>query len=357
LSEPDAARPVDDPWAPAAAAGIRRLSLPTPFAVGRVNVYLIEDEPLTLVDTGPNSGRSLDELERGLAALGRSIAELELVVLTHQHIDHLGLVDVIRRRSGAEVAASETARPYVERYGEEADADDAFAVEVMRRHGIPDETARALRAVSQAFRGWGAHTTVDRVLADGERLVLRERTFEVALRPGHSPSDTVFLDASRRLLVGGDHLLRDISSNPLITRPRAGGDRDQALVTYLDSLRRTRAMDLDLVLPGHGDPVTDHRRLIDARLSLHERRAAKLERLIGERPRTAHELAQSLWGDVALTQAYLTLSEVLGHTDLLVNAGRAHEQESGGVVRFAPGPAPEANGSPGPGKEGLMGTA
>ena len=51
----------------AAEAGIHRLRIPTPFAVGRVNCYLIEDEPLTLVDTGPNSGKSLDELERQLA--------------------------------------------------------------------------------------------------------------------------------------------------------------------------------------------------------------------------------------------------------------------------------------------------
>jgi len=157
LSDVEAARstpPDEDAFAPAAAAGIHRLSIPTPFAVGRVNVYVIEDEPLTLVDTGPNSGSSLDELERGLGALGHSIADLELVILTHQHIDHLGLVDVIRRRSGAEVATSEVARPYVERYSEEAAADDAFAVELMRRHGIPAETARALQSVSQAFRAW-----------------------------------------------------------------------------------------------------------------------------------------------------------------------------------------------------------
>jgi glyoxylase-like metal-dependent hydrolase (beta-lactamase superfamily II) len=326
---------VSDPFSPAAAAGIHRLAIPTPFAVGHVNVYLIDDDPLTLVDTGPNSGTSLDELELGLARLGRSVEDLELIVLTHQHIDHLGLVDVLRRRSGAVVAASELAQPYVERYGEEAAADDDFAVELMRRHGVPDDMARALRAVSQAFRGWGAHTTVDRVLCDGERLELGERTFEVAFRPGHSPSDTVFYDAERRMLIGGDHLLKDVSSNPLATRPRGGGEREQALAVYLDSLRRTREMDLVLVLPGHGDPITDHRALIDARLGLHERRAAKLGRLIAERPRTAYELARALWGDIAVTQTYLTLSEVLGHTDLLVNAGRAREEESDGVVRFA----------------------
>jgi len=324
-----------DAFAPAAAVGIHRIAVPTPFAVGRVNVYLIEDEPLALVDTGPNSGTSLDELERGLAERGRAIEDLELIVLTHQHIDHLGLVGVLRRRSGAEIAASERARPFVERYGEEAAADDEFAVELMRRHGVPDDMARALRAVSAAFRGWGAHTTVDRVLRDGDPLALRDRTLEVASRPGHSPSDTSFHDRGRRLLLGGDHLLKDISSNPLATRPRDGGEREQALVTYLDSLRATYAMEIDFVLPGHGDPIDDHRAVIDARLALHERRAAKLERLIGERPRTAYELARELWGDIAVTQTYLTLSEVLGHTDLLVNAGRVREEEWGDVVRFA----------------------
>lgn len=323
-----------DPFAEAAAQGIHRIAIPTPFAVGRVNVYLIEDEPLTLVDTGPNSGASLDALERALAARGHALDDLELVVLTHQHVDHLGLVDVIRRRSGAEVAASETLRPFVERYGDELDADDAFAVEVMRRHGVPSETARALQALGGAFRGWGAQTVVDRVLVDGDRVELAGRTLDVALRPGHSPSDTVFGDLSRRLLLGGDHLLKDVSSNPLIARPPHGGDRPQALVAYLESLQRTRAMDLDLILPGHGDPVCDHRALIDTRRLLHERRAEKIYGLVSERPRSAHELAVALWGDRDLTQAYLTLSEVLGHTDMLVNAGRIRERESAGVVRF-----------------------
>jgi glyoxylase-like metal-dependent hydrolase (beta-lactamase superfamily II) len=120
-----------------------------------------------------------------------------------------------------------------------------------------------------------------------------------------------------------------------VTRPRDGsGERSQALVTYLDSLAKTREMDIELVLPGHGDPITDHRRLIDSRFALHRRRAEKLHGLIAERPRSAYELAQSLWGNIAVTQAYLTLSEVLGHTDILLNEGRVREREQDGVVRF-----------------------
>ena len=112
-------------------------------------------------------------------------------------------------------------------------------------------------------------------------------------------------------------------------------DRPRALITYLESLRRTRDMPVELVLPGHGDPIEDHRALIDERFRLHDRRARKIHRLISERPRTAYEIAQALWGDVAVTQAYLTLSEVLGHVDLLLADGRAHEVAENGVVRFA----------------------
>ena len=90
-------------------------------------------------------------------------------------------------------------------------------------------------------------------------------------------------------------------------------------MTYLESLRKTQEMDVDLVLPGHGDPITDHRSLIDERFKLHRRRAEKIYGLIMEQPRTAYELAQALWGNIAVTQAFLTLSEVLGHTDLLMN--------------------------------------
>lgn len=316
------------------ADGIHCLPIPTPFAVGRVNLYLIEDDPLTLVDAGPNSGRSLDELESQLRALGHRLEDIGLIIVSHQHIDHIGLVSIVARRSGAEVAAIDRLVPFMQNYGESAAADDEFAAELMIRNGISDDVVQALRSVTQAFRAWGARADVTRPLRDGETIELRDRRLEVHFRPGHSPTDTVFYDPESRVLLGADHLLAHISSNPLITRPPDGGARPQALVTYLDSLARTRAMDLDVVLPGHGEPIRDHRALIDERFALHRRRADKLYGLIAERPRTAHDLAQALWGNVAVTQAFLTLSEVIGHTDILVNEGRVREVEEDGIVRF-----------------------
>jgi glyoxylase-like metal-dependent hydrolase (beta-lactamase superfamily II) len=325
----------DDPFAAAAAASVHRLAIPTPFAVGRVNVYLIEDNPLTLVDAGPNSGTSFDELQRGITGLGHALEDIELVILTHQHIDHLGLVSLVAARSGADVAAIDVAVPFIENYSGEADADDGFAREVMLRHGIPEDVVAALQSVSLAFRAWGARADVTRPLRDGEALALRDRTLHVHHRPGHSPSDTVFHDRERRILFAADHLLAHVSSNPLLTRPRDGSvERPKALVQYLNSLAATREMDVDLVLPGHGDPITGHRELIDERFALHRRRADKIHRVLAERPRTAFEIAQALWGNVAVTQAYLTLSEVLGHLDLLLDEGRVRETGRDGVSVF-----------------------
>jgi glyoxylase-like metal-dependent hydrolase (beta-lactamase superfamily II) len=319
----------------AALAGIHRLRIPTPFAVGRVNCYLLEDEPLTLIDTGPNSGKALDELQGQLVQRGHSIDDLELVILTHQHIDHLGLIEIVVEHSGAEVAALGLAAERLANFGQDAEREDEFAVDLMLRNGIPQEVAFALQSVSRSFRGWGSKAEVTRPLADGEEVIFGDRTLQTLHRPGHSPSDTVFWDEQRRILIAADHLIAHISSNPLITRPLDGSSqRTQALVTYIESLKKTREMPAEIVLSGHGEPITDHVALIDDRLAKHERRKEKIYGLITEQPRSGYEIAQAIWGNVAVTQAFLTLSEVIGHADLLLNEGRVREVEDGEVIRY-----------------------
>jgi glyoxylase-like metal-dependent hydrolase (beta-lactamase superfamily II) len=207
----------------------------------------------------------------------------------------------------------------------------------MLRNGIPEEVVVALRGVSASFRAWGAKARVTRPLADGGTLDLRDRTFKVFHRPGHSPTDTIFWDADRRILLAADHLIAHISSNALIHRPLDGStERPHSLEIYIESMRKTRELPAELVLSGHGVPITDHRALIDSRLAGHERRAKKIHRLIRDSgPISAYDLAQDLWGNVAVTQAFLTLSEVIGHVDLLLRDGRVGETVGGdGVVRF-----------------------
>ena len=158
--------------------------------------------------------------------------------------------------------------------------------------------------------------------------MLRDHTLQTLHRPGHSPSDTLFWDARRRIAIAGDHLLANISSNPLVSRPLDGSawePRPQALVSYIESLRTTRELTRGAG-PGrtratdHGPRHADRRTAAAARPP-----GGKINGLLEEGPLTAYEIALKMWGNVAVTQAYLTLSEVLGHLDLLVGEGRARE--------------------------------
>ncbi len=328
-------RDPDEVLAEARQQGIHCLPVPTPFAVGRVNCYLIEGDPLTLIDAGPRSERSRSELESMVAAAGHSIEEIGLVVVTHQHIDHIGLVDTVVKRSGAEVAALDVAVRRLAEFGKNSDAEDDLAVSLMLRHGISPDIANTLRSLSTTYRDYGDAVTVTRQLSDGGTLEVGDRTLEVLHRPGHSPSDTVFWDRERRMAFGGDHLLSHISSNPLISRPLDGSPgRTRSLVNYNESMAKTREMPIDLMLSGHGDPITDHVDLIDRRMAAQERRLEKIEGIIATRPRTAHAVAEEIWGNVAVTQAFLTLSEVIGHTDILQDQGRVRESEVDGLLIY-----------------------
>jgi glyoxylase-like metal-dependent hydrolase (beta-lactamase superfamily II) len=325
---------------------VHRMPLPTPFQVGDVNTYLLRGSPLTLVDAGPRMEETEARLEAGLGAVGVAVEDLELLVLTHQHDDHVGLAAELARRSGAEVAGTAKLARYLGDLEASMEADDDYAVALMRRHGVSPETIATLGEVSRAYRRFaGAAVRVGRILEPGGELDAGGRRWTVAERPGHSPTDTVL--AADGLLLAGDHLLEKISSNPIAHVPvgvadpvalAASPDRPRTLLTYLASLQATAAADRgELILPGHGDPFTGAAALVEKRAEMSERRAQKILRAL-EGPRTAAEVGRELWRHVPVTQAYLVLSEVLGHLDLLEERGTvAPGAGDDGVVRWARG--------------------
>lgn len=327
----------------AAEAGIHCLSLPTPFAAAAVNVYLIEDEPLTLVDCGPNSASALDALERMLGEHWRTIDDIELVVVTHQHMSHLGLAATVARRAGAQIACLDALAPHLEDWTGWSAAEDDFARDLMLRHGVDAGTAETLRSIARMVRGWGAPVTVDRRLAAGDDLGLAGRTLRVLPRAGHSPSDTIFHDEEHGIAITGDHLLGGPWSNALLSLPLGCSPADapppvrpRPLVDYRASLRATRGLEIDVALGGHGAPIVDHLGFVDERLRRQDERAEALLALLGGGRRSAWELAVALWPNTAITQAYRLLSEVLGHLDLLIDAGLVVEHDAGPVTTFEP---------------------
>jgi len=322
------------------ADGISLIAVPTPFIVGRVNAYLCEGDPLTLIDTGPNTATSFDELEMSLQAAGRGVDQIGRVILTHQHVDHIGLASIIKRRSGAEVVALGGLGPLLADWTAASQRDDEVGGALLRANGLSEHALGAMSSVSRAYRAFGTSVEVDTLLSDGDSIEIAGRQFAVLHRPGHSPSDTIFHDSTNRLLIGADHLLKDVSSNPLISAPlEYDADlsiRPKPLPKYLRNLALTRDLKVDLVLPGHGTPFSRHEEVIDDRFKMHERRASKLLAALNEGPRSAFELAEGLWGSIAYTQTFLALSEVVGHMDLLEERGALTELEpdADDVIRY-----------------------
>jgi glyoxylase-like metal-dependent hydrolase (beta-lactamase superfamily II) len=322
-------------------ADVHRISLPTPFQVGDVNTWLLRGEPLTLVDTGPLMDESAARLDRELGALGLAVEDLELIVLTHQHTENSGLAGELVRRSGAELAGTAALARFLADVEASADADDDYSVALMRIHGVTQGTMDTLRGISRAYRRYAASATVGRVLAGECELVAGGRRWTVSERPGHSPTDTVL--ASAGVLLAGDHLLEKISSNPILHVPigtadpaalAAAPERPRTLPTYVASLRATAAADAgELVLPGHGDPFRGAAELVERRLEQHERRAEKILAAL-DRPRTAADIGRDLWRHVPVTQAFLVLSEVLGHLDLLEQRGAVAAATTDGRVIY-----------------------
>ena len=308
--------------------GVHRLELPTPFAIGPVSCYVLRGEPLTLVDPGPLRDKTRAALDDGLRALGLRVEDVELVVVTHQHHDHAGLAAEIVRRSGARLATSPRLAAYLADYERAMDRDDAYSVAMMRRHGIDDDVRATLDDISRSFRRYGEGAAVDVVVGDGEQLVAGGRTFTAYERPGHSPTDTIFADAGRaarrRRPSAREGLLQPDRARA-DRRPRPGRGRDAGAAPRRSSSTSPRcgataAMDVSVVLPGHGEPFADHRALVATREEMHARRARRILRSV-DGTRTAADMIGVLWRALPVTQHYLALSEVLGHLDLLAADG------------------------------------
>jgi glyoxylase-like metal-dependent hydrolase (beta-lactamase superfamily II) len=317
---------------------VTTIALQVPFAVRAVNCYLLEGDPLMLIDPGADWHETMVELEDALADRGLRVEDVEQVILTHQHYDHVGLAHRVRERSGATVVAHHLLREFLADLPGQMELEDTYQADVMRLHGVPEAAIQELYEVSREHRVYGGSVTVDRLIGDGDVVVAGGRELHVAVRPGHSPTDTVFTTEAERVTFSGDHLIGHISSNPVIHRPldRPADTRDRmrSLPRYIDSMRRTATLDVDVLLPGHGNPVEDHAALVAERLEFHQRRKERIFGGLGGESKTARTLALDLWGQLAEREAFLTLSEALGHLDLLEEEGRVVVEEEDGLLRY-----------------------
>jgi glyoxylase-like metal-dependent hydrolase (beta-lactamase superfamily II) len=304
-----------------------------------VNLWLLRGEPLTLVDTGPHSAEALAALEQELAGHGLAIEDLELVLLTHHHLDHSGLAATIKERSGARIAALEATARWGIGYHEHAADERRFTERLLEAHGAPARFIAAAEPFwTHIVRNSDDYAT-DVVLSDGDEIRAGGRTLRVVHRPGHSTSDTLFVDESSLDAFVGDHLLAEITTGAEVTQSALpGGARRRALFDYLTGLRLTAAMQLRTAFPGHGPPIARPERLIEERLAFHAERLARIAEIAESGADTAFAISQQLWSEeVAATQTVLAVWEVLGHLDILVHRGSLVEDvDSDGHHSFHP---------------------
>jgi glyoxylase-like metal-dependent hydrolase (beta-lactamase superfamily II) len=317
------------------------LPLAIPFATRTVNAYLLPGDPVTLVDPGVDWEETEIELTSALSAHGLRLNDIEQIVITHQHHDHVGYAHRLKSLSGARVVAFHGAVRYLAGLpAESLDAEDSYQADVMRLHGVPDDLVCERFEASKESQRYVGSLPVDLPVQGGDVFDAGGARLTVYERPGHSPSDLLFVEEHGRFALLGDHLIAGISPNPIAHLPldRRRADprlRPQALVAYLDSLRLTLDLEFEIGLPGHGPSVQEARQLIRDRLEFHERRKQEMMATITDAPCTAHEIALAIWGETARRESFLTLTETLGHLDILENEGRVESHvELDGVIRY-----------------------
>jgi glyoxylase-like metal-dependent hydrolase (beta-lactamase superfamily II) len=304
------------------------ISLPTPYPVGPVHVYLLPGPPRTLVDCGPKTPEARAALEAGLAAAGVGLARVERLILTHGHVDHFGLAAAVAAASGCRVYAHQAEIPKL--------ALDRSFVEPMRalltEAGFPDGTGDRLLGMLRRYRDQLEPVTPTDLVADGDRLPLADGDLTVLHTPGHAQGHICLWDGEA--LVAGDLLLEEISPNPIVEFG-ADGRRLRTLPALVRSLERIAALNPPIAYPGHGDPVARPAARAREVIRHHEEREVRLARMLAERPWTLREIAAAWFPGLEEMNLILGLSEVLGHLDLIEARGRLAAERRGGVVYYS----------------------
>jgi glyoxylase-like metal-dependent hydrolase (beta-lactamase superfamily II) len=301
--------------------GVLHVELPTPFPVGPVNCYVLLDDPVTVVDPGMLWIDSTAQLEAALREAGRSVGEVAQILVTHGHPDHFGAAGWLADAADASVLCGRAELPKLA-----PRVDRSQMAGVIDRLGIPDDMRTTFQSFYEGVRDLTHPIAEDRLrlLDDGDTLAAGGRAWQVHVTPGHSVGHVSLYDAAARVLLSGDHLLACITPNPVLEPDLDSPDgRRRSLVEYLASLERFVRLDPLLVLPGHGPRFRDVPTLTASMRQHHDSRAdeilALLDRL-GEA--TPYELSGEMFPHIEDFAVMLGVSEVLGHLDVLEDAGR-----------------------------------
>lgn len=310
---------------------LQKIVIPTPFAVGDVNAFLIKGDTLSLVDAGPKTPEAYEALKQGIKEAGYAFSDIEQVILTHHHPDHAGWIDAF---DNAKVLGHTYNDLWLKRDEAFFRYHDAFYLDCLIEEGVPEQYLGWVKKMKRSVAYMGERP-LDMTLAEGDALP-GHPGWVVMETPGHSQSHIVLWNEENRTMIGGDLVLEKVSSNPLIEPPLDPEQgRPRSLLQYNESLKRILTLPVDIIYTGHGNEVRNAHELIEGRLVRQHERAMKVLAMMDEGQRTIFELTRELFPAVYEKELGLTLSETIGQTDYLFEEGLADEtQDEGGVLHY-----------------------
>jgi glyoxylase-like metal-dependent hydrolase (beta-lactamase superfamily II) len=309
--------------------GLWRLRLPLPFpGVPHGNAWAIAaGDGIVLIDTGMHEPGSMAQLERAMDQVNLRPELVRLLACTHAHSDHWGQAGPIRDRAGCEFLIHPKYRLMLDEGPEQA---RARRLEVARQSGV-SETAIAtyLERVKDIPSGVARAIAPDRELVPGVEIETDLGVWTVHETPGHTPSHVCLYQAERRLLISGDHVMGRISLYFDF------GYSPDPVTEFLTSLDQVDTLGARLALSGHGKPFLDvHGHVEGNRRLVAERIGATLDAL-GSEPRTAVEIAPSIYGEpIGFHNGHWLLTQTLCYLRHLELLGQVRREDDHGAERW-----------------------
>ena len=311
---------------------IHRIELPVPFAVETINAYLIDDEPITLIDTGVKTDASFQVLNDSLRRLGYGIEDIRRILITHGHLDHYGQARRISAQSGAEVYIHGAEYQRIQSIGQFR----GHVASVLIQNGAPRDSVDRTIHYMESAEILAEPLDEVHLIDDGDEIVFESMVLRSIHCPGHSPGLLCFYLEGKGILISGDHLLKEISPNPVINPSQEGLDsRNTSLKHYLHSIRKIEDLEVSLVLPGHGEPIRDCKAALEKILRHHEQRLAKVLSTLSRGERTAYDISRILFPNTKSFEVFLGVSEVLGHLNILLEEEKIIFRSRNGIDYYS----------------------